>query len=51
VTANSVCISLFGDFELQVSAYVGAFIRLLYKNINIKAVLFKKGKAFHFTMG
>jgi hypothetical protein len=28
-----------------------AIMRLLYKNMNTEALLFKKGKAFHFTMG
>jgi hypothetical protein len=26
-------------------------IRLLYKNMNIEAILFRTGKAFHFAMG
>jgi hypothetical protein len=28
-----------------------ALIRLPYKNMNIEALLFKKGKGFHFTVG
>jgi hypothetical protein len=34
------------ETEQQVSAYARAIIRLLYKNMNIKALLFKKGKPF-----
>jgi hypothetical protein len=30
---------------------VMAIIRLLYKNMNIEALLIKKGKAFRFTKG
>jgi hypothetical protein len=44
-------ISLYLEIEQQVSAYVRAIIRLIHKNMNIKALLFKKGKAFHFTLG
>jgi hypothetical protein len=46
-TANTVYLSLYLEIEQQVSAYV----MLLYKNMNIKPLLFKKGKAFHFTVG
>jgi hypothetical protein len=28
-----------------------AIIRLLYKNMNIEALIFRKGRAFHFTLG
>jgi hypothetical protein len=38
VTANSVCISLFGDFELQVSACYGPH-QIPLKNVNIETLL------------
>jgi hypothetical protein len=42
VTANSVCICLFGDFQLQVSACYGHHQALL-KNMNM-AILLSEGE-------
>jgi hypothetical protein len=46
VAANSVCISLFGDFELQVSACYGRH-QAAVKNMNIKTPLSER-EAFPF---
>jgi hypothetical protein len=48
VTANSVCIFLFGDFELQVSACYGH--RQAALKTRTSKLYFQKGKACLFTM-
>jgi hypothetical protein len=39
------------EAEQPVSACARAIIRLLYTDMNIEVLLFKKGKTFHFTVG
>jgi hypothetical protein len=50
VTANSVYISLFRDLSNKFRP-VMATVSFLYKNLNTAGLLYRKGKAFHFTMG
>jgi hypothetical protein len=50
VTANSVCISLFGDFELQVSACYGHH-QAAQKYMNVKNSTFQRGEGFPLHSG